>query len=116
MGANDEFPRGLALTSGRAAFAGVTFPAVSGISWVLTEVEAAWLVTTAYAGDLYFTIAVNGSELDMNGSPEPHAVGDGGRLSWSGSLAFPPGIAVNPSFESGNGVGYQILTAKAYPI
>ena len=119
MAANDEFPRGEVLSSGvvtNGTAAAITFPAIPGISWVLTQVDAAWLVTTAYTGSLFFNIAANGIGLDMDGTPEPHAIGDGGRLSFSGEIPFPPDTAVQVGFTSGNGVGNQLITATAYPV
>lgn len=119
MAANDEFPRGLTQTSAPAfgAVASVTFPAVPGISWVLTNVDATVysnVASTGYAEDA----AINGAPVSImvisNGSPAPS---DGSLSpSFKGPQAFPPGTAVTVAL-SGNAPGYaQILQATAYPI
>lgn len=115
MAASDDFQREVFQSSGiTSGIAQVTFPACLGISWVLTQVNGAWVVTVAYTGALYFEIAVNGEILDQGGTPEPHAIGDGAKLSFDGKIEFPLNTAVTVGFTSANGVGNEVVTASAY--
>jgi len=117
MAANDELPRGLTLQDSNTAGtsgATVTFPAVSGVSWVLTNIQAEavsgtngnydLLVTTSLGtsgpeGSLAFT--VSNSEID---TPD---------YSWEGQVAAPLDTALTVSITSvGNCAGFLTVTAN----
>lgn len=116
MAANDEFPRGLTLTSGAVNGAGnsVTFPATVGVAWILTDLRVEELITGT-PGAYHYNVFLNGGQLTWMGASSP-ANGDTHEYSWSGEESFPPNTAVTVSIDNGTAGVYSVVQAKAYPI
>ncbi len=118
MSAADDFPRGAFLSSGgvAGAAASVTFPALPGIAWTLTQANGVVYQTATMAGGPYSVeLLANAVDLGSLTIPTSAVQGDNADISWSGQLAFPINTAVIVAF-SVNTTGYtQDVNASAYP-
>jgi len=118
MPASDEFPRGLSL-AGQASNAALslTFPAIPGISWVLTDIDLSVTSTnttteimcsaTDQASRPYITFGVSEATSTSYGT---------GAGSWAGKVCYPLGSAVTISIGGIAANVLQTLHATAYPI
>lgn len=114
MAANDEFPRGCNQVSGLAVntAAGITYPAIPGISWVLTELDGSAYWDGAGNSNVTCDIAVNGVQYAVASEPSgPDFTGV--TASWSGQVIFPPNTALTITWGT---TSYQTLTASAYAV
>lgn len=119
MSADDELPRGWTqVTNATNAAVTITYPAIPGIAWTLTEIAGRWWCNSAYGAAAVFQVQVNGVTYDVDAAPGAIAVGQGGSLSWSGQETFPTNTAVTiilPVAQQAIDFTFSI-TASAYPI
>ena len=111
MAANDELPRGLILATGPSSLASVTFPAVTGIAWVLTAINAL-IGESGAPGTTAVSISVNGTwygAIWLNAANQ-------GDFQWSGQVAFAAGAAVVVQFNAAIAGWTELLVVSAYPI
>lgn len=121
MSADDDFPRGFTQTTGIIITAPtITFPAVPGIAWVLTDIEALgyeYQSGTGGLGSVVTTSLNNSGPTGLvaipSGSPIP--VGSNGEWSWHGKAPGPVGVALTITMAVAP--NYEVcLTATAYPV
>jgi hypothetical protein len=120
MPANDEFPRGLTLKNQPAAGgqASITFPAIPGIQWILTEVNVSSIVVGGLGNNIGLTCDVSAIQtlffLAAPVSTPAWTLGPGG--SWTGKIAPPVGQGLIVEISGGVPNWGAFLEATAYPV
>ena len=119
MAANDELPRGLTLSSNTPSGPSgntVTFPATSGVAWVLTNIDASMF--SGYEGNYNEPVSTSLGSSGPEGQILVAVTGSGyveGTYSWQGQAVGASGAALTVTIGNVAGVG-GYLTAMAYPI
>jgi hypothetical protein len=113
LAANDDLPRGWQqfANAGSTIEPTITYPAVPGVAWVLTHVDAAIWGTAAADVEI---VTVNGTQIPLVLGAA--AAGDTASGSWDGKLGFPPGAAVVVALSGAGANRFANLGASAYPI
>lgn len=115
MAANDEFPRGLTLTAaaGGGASAAVTFPAATGVTWIVDYAELQIGSASGAAAQLNLSIAGGFYEQVLI----PAAAGSSSDASLSMRVPGQLGAAMTVSQSAANpaNVG-SVIVAHAFPI
>jgi hypothetical protein len=120
VAANDEFPRGVDLTSGQTN-AGlhqtVTFPAEAGISWVVTNMEMILFENIVSPG---VNVVLGGPGFYAGYCSLPNGSASITEVSaeWEGAYTCPVGTAatIGDTLAQNPGAGFLFVTATAYPI
>ena len=118
MAANDEFPRGLALTQTPATSSGasISYPATPGIAWILTDLAASMYtgggIANGATGIAVNGVTIGGTVMSLDNSAGGNASSG---ASWSGKLAGAVGAALTIT-TVGVVNAAQFLTASAYPV
>jgi hypothetical protein len=115
MAATDEFPRGTLQQNSSAVntIASITLPAIPGVAWVLTEIEAA---AVAFGGAVGIVPAIFVNGATIGHVPADLQNNQGGTFSWSGPLTLSIGQAVTVQFSGTAPNCYEDLAVAAYPI
>jgi hypothetical protein len=120
MAADDELPRGWTQNSlynnGGNDF--ITYPAIPGISWVLTQIDANISVYPGGALPFGPLVLVNGVFYGALGiSIENNNPYQNDEWQYNGGpIAFPVGEAVTISYNATSGDWLMSLIATAYPV
>ncbi len=115
MAADDELPRGWTqFASGTAANAVVTFPAIPGISWVVTSVKCA--ASSGYAGGYFLNVQDQNADVFGEDGGNAGAAGEAiASMEWDGQNPYPISTAVTiTAYETGS--LNTNLNVTAYPI
>lgn len=119
MTANADFPRGLWLTTQQVtggSIASVTFPALPGLSWVLSEIHAiaSTSVATSYSSLVTVTSGYIVGVIVLN---SPAAGGAQAAWDWVGKITYPTNTAVAVEINTATNANMSaFLSAAAYPI
>lgn len=119
MPANEELPRGLALTA--EALAGpsgitVTYPAIPGIAWVLTAIDAIAYSGSGSPGHYFLDVTTSmGTPAGKIVVENNAGVNAEGEYTWSGQAVSPVGAALTITISNVANVG-SILNCNAYPV
>lgn len=118
MAANDEFPRGPTLSNqSSGGQASVTFPAVPGLSWVLTDIDA--IAASGSTGNYAFSVVTSiapSAPIGFVSFGVGSAVQSSDEWTWSGQLCAPIGELLIVEFSAASAVVVQTLNVSAYLI
>jgi hypothetical protein len=119
MAANDELPRGWTQqVQSNGGTASVTYPAIAGIAWKLTAIQAQLESATAanYVTGIVTSLGANGPQgLIVLGILAGGTVAIS-EYDWSGGALGPVGAALTIAFTAGSANLIEQLTTTAVPV